>query len=34
MLSVTGLVEFAAFFSKLAHERGFENAELGGGGSL
>lgn len=34
MLSITDLVEFAAFFNKLAHERDFENAELSGGGSL
>jgi len=34
MLSIRALVEFAAFFNKLAHERGFENAELSGGGSL
>jgi len=34
MLLFTDLVEFAAFFSKLAHERDFENAELSGGGSL
>jgi hypothetical protein len=32
MLSIRDLVEFAAFFSKLAHERDFENAELSGGG--
>ena len=32
MLSITDLVEFAAFFNKLAHERDFENAELSGGG--
>ena len=34
MLSIPDLVEFAAFFNELAHERGFENAELSGGGSL
>jgi hypothetical protein len=33
MLSITDLVEFAAFFNKLARERGFENAVLSGGGS-
>jgi hypothetical protein len=31
MISITDLVEFAAFFNKLAHERDFENAELSGG---